>query len=316
MKKFTLIAACAAIALGASAQKNVEPGIATVQAGGSISDMVVIALDVTTTDALTAAGVKIESAGPDDQGRNLWVWDNTFQAGDALIPGVDMQFDGYVSLVVGTAGWSGAGYNVVPFADAENGIDYKGVNTTTWTDETHFHIAYYSPGTPCPSIAFIIADGEPAGSSPAKVAVGTAFVDGGSTYPTIGAASNDDWQGVDVTFADLKKYYPTFNYVATDAWTGNILSFLGGGTAGQTLALDAIYFYNYAGAGVEDIENNVDFVITNHTINAMGANAITLYDLAGKEVKSVAGTTMGIDNVAAGIYIVRAGNAVRKVVIK
>lgn len=311
MKKLTLIAAAAVVALSASAQKNVEPGIATVQAGGTISDLIFIQLDETTINKLT--GVTIQNAAPDDVNRNLWIWDNTLTAGDGSNPGVDFQFDGYVSLVVGTAGWSGAGYNIAAAAN---------LSTATWNDNTHFHLAYMSPGTAPASVAFIIADGGDWGSNPAKIAVGSAFVDGGSTYPTVGAAPTADWQGIDVTFGELKKYWPAFDYKAVEAWNGNILSFLAGGVQGQTIALDAIYFYNYAGqggsdpAGISDIADDSQFVVTGRTISVAGGNGIELYNIAGQLVKASNGTTVGLNGLAKGVYVVRSGKKVQKVLVK
>ncbi len=96
------------------------------------------------------------------------------------------------------------------------------------------------------------------------------------------------------------------------------MAFVPGGVAGKTFAFDAIYFYNYGdGSGISNIAaDETDIVITGRTVNAHGAAGIALYDLTGKTVKATAGTTLGIDNVPAGLYIVKAGNAVRKVLVK
>ena len=49
---------------------------------------------------------------------------------------------------------------------------------------------------------------------------------------------------------------------------------------------------------------------------AAGAEEIALYNLAGQLVKKVNSSVMGVEDVAAGAYIVKAGNAVKKVVLK
>ena len=306
MKKFTLFALMAAAAMTASAQYTVDPTAETVLKGGKVTSVQYIALDEASVNAFTQQGAKVESAAPNEDNRNLWVWDYTFTSGDSSYPGVGMHFEGYASFTVGTVGWSGAGYNIAA----------PGLDTSTWNDETHFHLAYMSPGTPCTSVAIIIADGEnDCGSIPAKFSLGTAFVDNGSVFPAIAPAANDDWQGIDITFGDLKKMWPMFDYKAISNWTGNLMSFLCGGITGQTIAFDAVYFYNHAGSGgVEAVETENDWVITANTINVNGAQGIELYNLAGQKVKATEGSTLGISNLNSGVYVARCGNQVRKIV--
>lgn len=311
MKKFQLLVAMTFVAAAASAQYTVAPGADAVLNAGKVSDLGFIALDAQSVAKFENQGAKVYDYAPNDMTRWLYIWDGTFAAGDGSYPGVDDQFDGYVSLVVGSAGWSGAGYNVNEGA---------GVDVSYWNDDTHFHAAYMAPGTAPASIALIIADGKDAtgaASAPAKVALGTAFNDNGAIFPAVGPAANNDWQGLDITFGALKKLYPSFDPKATTSWTGNILSFLAGGVAGQTLALDAVYFYQPAGEtnGVAVADAEAQWVVTNHTINVANANGIQLYDLSGKLIKEVAGNTLGIDNVATGVYVARSGNAVRKVAV-
>ncbi|MDO4319126.1 MAG: T9SS type A sorting domain-containing protein [Bacteroidales bacterium] len=306
MKKITLLASMAMVAAAASAQYACDPSAATVLAKGKVTELGVIGLSEASQAEFKDATVY--QYGPDNDTRNLWFWDNTLSAGDSSYPGVDDQVDGYVSAVVGSAGWSGAGYNE----------GAPGVNTSWWNANTRFHLAYMTSGTAPASIAIIIADGESdCGSVPAKIALGDAYVDNGATYPAVAPKASDDWQGIDISFADLKKLWPSFDFKAIDNWTGNIMSFLGGGVSGQTFAFDAIYFYQLEGGdGIADAVNDAEWVITDNTINVAGAQGIELFDLSGKLVKSTAGTTLGISNVAGGLYIAKAGNAVRKVAVK
>lgn len=283
MKKFTLFAAMAMVAASASAQYNVDPTVETVLKGGKVSSVQFIALDDASLTAFEAQGATVTSFAPNGENQNLWVWDETFLGGEANYPGVGDHFDGYASFVVGSKGWSGAGYNIVA----------PGVNTMSWNDETHFHIAYMSPGTVCPSIGLIVGDQDGA-NTPARIALGTAFNDNGTAFPSVGLTAKDDWQCVDITFKDLKKIVPGFNYAQAEAWVGNIMSFLAGGVTGQTLAFDAVYFYNYEGAGVADIE--------------IDENApATYYNLQGVEISG---------ELTPGLYIKRQGNKASKVVIK
>lgn len=308
MKKFTFIAAFAALALSANAQYTVATPYAdaSVVAGEKqIFDVVLGAEDVLT--GLQGAGQTVNDWRVNDVDRFLYVWDGTFVGGDGSYPGVgysDFQYDGYSSLDVGTVGWSGAGFFM---------SEDSGTNTNHWTDETKFHVAYRTSSVGPASVAFVIADGDPEGSSPAKVAVGTAFNDGGAVYPTIGPAFNDEWQAVDISFADLKKLYPTFVFVNTDAWSGNILSVLGGGVTGQNISFDCLYFHTPNGDNaVEGVEADAQLIVTDNTVNSTVAG-IAVYDLEGRLVKKSNTTVLGIEDLK-GVYVVKAGNVVKKIV--
>lgn len=311
MKKITLIAAAAITAMAVSATDyNVDPKTSVVLKNGGKFIVDYITLSEASIAEFQKAGCTVNYVGPDaEAGRNLWYWEETFLAGDESNPRVNMDEGGYVSLVVGTKGWSGAG-----FAIAE-----PGVNLSHFNDNTRFHIAYCTPSGNAPvSVALIILDGESNGSVPAKVALGTAFDDGGKVYPPVGDALNEDWNGLDISFSDLKKFYPSFTPANLAAWQGNILSILGGGVEGKTLAFDAIYYYTPAGENsIKDVEaEEAAFVVTENTINVMGGQGIVLYNLAGQTVKATAGSVLGINNLPAGVYVARSGNKAQKVLVK
>ena len=222
-----------------------------------------------------------------------------------------MQMDGYVSFDVSTIGWSGAGFNI-----ANAAADFK-----HFTDNTHFHCGLRSTNG-IKNVALIIGDGYAFENkndkwTPAKISVGAeAFVDNGASYPLVGNFSADgEWVAVDITLGQLKKLWPDFNYKAV-GFGGNILAVLGGGTAGKNICLDAAYFYTPGEGSVEGIAADADIIVTARTINAAGAEEIALYNLAGQLVKKVNSSVMGVEDVAAGAYIVKAGNAVKKVVLK
>ena len=309
MKKFTFLAAFAALALSANAQYTSETPYAdqSVVAGETQTfDVILGAEDVLT--GLQGAGQKVNDWRVNDVDRFLYVWDNTFDGGDGSYPGVgysDMQFDGYSSLNVGSVGWSGAGFFFQGAA---------GTNTMHWNENTKFHVAVRTAATAPASIAFVIADGDNAGSSPAKVALGESFNDGGAIYPTIGPKLSDEWVGIDISFADLKKFYPTFAWVNTEAWQGNIVSILGGGVEGQNISLDCMYFHTPEGDNaVGTVVDDAQWVITNNTVNVANGNGIELYDLSGRMIKSVNGTTLGISELGNGVFVVKSGNSVKKI---
>ena len=142
----------------------------------------------------------------------------------------------------------------------------------------------------------------------------TTFNDGGNnvsigdTYesnPVVGPAPSEEWTTVQMTIGDLKKLKGTYNPNAGDegstmaAWTGNIFAFGGaadlGTPAGANICFDGIYFIT-PGEGQNAIEN----------ITVDGNEAAVYYNLQGQRVA----------NPTAGqVYIVKAGNDVKKVVL-
>lgn len=309
MKKFTLVAAAAMMAIAAQAQYNVSPSTATVIEKG-VQTVDYITLSDAAINDFTQAGARMNYVGPSpDEGRNLWYWENTFIPADESFPRVDFEEGGYISVEVTNQGWSGAGL----------AISDPGVNIAHFDENTIFHLAYMTPTNNGPaSIALIILDESAKGSMPAKVALGASFSDQGAIYPSIGEKITDEWQGIEVSLGQLKRLYPSFDLQNKAAWTGNMLSWLGGGVQGQTMAFDAIYFYNTKSDGVQNIATDAaaDFVVTANTINVAGANGIQLYNIAGQVVRSTEGTTLGLTGLAKGVYVAKAANKARKIVIR
>lgn len=205
---------------------------ATVKAGSPAVFDVLFAGDQVVAD-LKSNGQTVNDWRADDTERFLYIWNETFVKSETEAKGVGYSGlieDEFPCLNVASVGWSGAGLFV------------PSVNTTHWTDETRIHIAYSSQGVAPASVAFIVADNDNY-NTPAKVAVGTNFNDGGNIYPSVGDASSSTWQAIDISFAELKTVYPTFQYQAVADWKGNLLSFLAGGATGNNISLDAVYFY-------------------------------------------------------------------------
>ncbi|MDE5642585.1 MAG: T9SS type A sorting domain-containing protein [Muribaculaceae bacterium] len=306
MKKVTLLATMALAATAANAQYTCNPETSEVLEQGKVTTVWAGILDGTSVNDFKAQGAEIIDCFENGTNINWYIWPDTgdsFVPGDGSYPGVGMHFDGYMSLNVGSIGWSGAGMSV----------GAPGVNTTAWNDETHVHMAYMSNGTVAPMIGMVFADGADMGSMPAKFSLGTSF----ENTPVIGPTSTDDWQGIDVTFATLKKLFPSFDYKAVTNWQGNFFSVLAGAVTGQNVSLDAVYMYNLGeGTGVDNLTAEAAWTVTAATINVNGSNGIELFNLAGQMVKSTEGCTLGLSNLNPGVYVARSGNTTRKVVVK
>ncbi|MBD5185475.1 MAG: T9SS type A sorting domain-containing protein [Bacteroidales bacterium] len=304
MKKFTLIAAMAAAAISANAAAyNVEePGtVAFLNGRGGFLDYVILDADMETLLAADK-NYALQYVGPNDDTRNLYIWaaGETLEAGDPVI-GVD-EGTGALSMNQTNAGWAGAGYSIG---------DTDPANFSHFTDETIFHCAYLSTTANIQSMYLTIlnVNGVSLGAS-------------NEGKPVVGAAPSEDWQAFAITLGELKKEVAGFDEGNLKAWTGNVLAFGGspatGWPAGGNFCLDAVYFFtpgevNDGIEGVNVADSNI--VVSNRTISA-NANGIALYNLNGQLVKSTASSVMGLENLAAGVYVAKAGNSAVKVAVK
>ena len=329
MKNLTLFAAMAACGMGvASAQTFVtdQPGIANTNGDTYYA----FQLDDVTVQNLQDAGKTVFDYRIDNVSRNMYIWDNTMVAGDGSYPGVDMQTGGYISLEVGSLGWSGAGLCIGVDGDNTPGADFRGL-----TDDTHVHIAVRADNAPA-SICFVILDGDTWATSeesasqsgfmsdgtPGRIAIGDDFNDNGPVYPSVGELNADgEWVAIDITLGDLKRLSPTLNYTP-GFFRGNVVSVLAGGVQGTNFSLDAIYFYQTGTpGGVEGVAADADdiqIVVTDKTINVLGNDnaGFELYNISGQLVKRANTSVVGCDDLNDGVYIVKAGNVAKKVVLK
>ena len=307
MKKFTLIAAAAAVAMSASAQYNTDKLGTAAFLGEQKGHLDYIVLNPDMEAILNGdKAFTMQYVGPngEGEGRTLDVWPmgETLAAGDKNMPGVDGGFE-YMSLTqVPTQTWAGGGYNISDKAPA---------NFSHFTDETVFHCAYACQTGSISGMYMTVLNSN-------NISLGTS-VDGAVV---VAKAPADEWQAFAITLGELKKEIAGFETGNLASWTGNIVAFggdpNGGWAAGANLSLDAVYFFTPGGSdAIETVETNAaQLVVSNRTISSLGAEGIALYNLNGQLVKSVAGTVMGLDNVATGVYVAKAGNSVVKVSVK
>lgn len=290
MKKITLFAAMAAVAMSANAQFTVADGsIEAALKGIDKATIDYIVLDEAKAEVLNKdANYKVNFIGPDDVTRFLYVWDDgkVFTGGDANEPGVD-DGTGYVSLNVANGDWCGAGFNINKGA---------GINLSHINDNTIIHFSYRSGAGKISSMyCTLFNDGAN------NVSLGESY----ESNPVVGPAPSEEWTTVQMTVADYKKLKGNVNLVGGEegstmaAWTGNIFAFGGSGATGMPLGanicFDGVYFIT-PGEGQNAIEN----------ITVDGNEAAVYYNLQGQRVA----------NPTAGqVYIVKAGKDVKKVVL-
>ena len=162
----------------------------------------------------------------DDQVKHLWVWNNTYNAGDGSGMNSFGQLEDHLALTVSNIGWSGMGII------SDTPVDFSDLDDTY---VLHFAIK----GNP--------ANAQCIGFCDAKFALGdNAFVDNGTTVKNLGTWKNDgEWYYVDVPISVLKKIMDPWSTAngGQKAYKSNYFWALSGGTQGVELHLDNIFIY-------------------------------------------------------------------------
>lgn len=195
-------------------------------------------------DAVTYESIKnkvVADIRTDDYNTHLWIWENTYVAGSCSGPNYFGEVEGWISLNVGTVGWSGAGfccYNADTLA--------KLATITTSPADYVFHIALKSQDNAVHSLVFYSNDG-----SEAKIEVGT---------PTSGHVynyeRNGEWCEIEVPMTYLTgqgllwapglgaNAVPGDNVTTAPTGGHNVMAVLSGATG--ALNLDACFIYKPA----------------------------------------------------------------------
>lgn len=172
---------------------------------------------------------------PNDDTKNLWVWENTYAAGETSGKNFYGEAEGWVSLTVTSVGWSGFAYNCADLAelnklaaimdDPEAYTLHLGMKST----DTKSHLLFLN-GT----------------SGAGKACIGaTAFEDSGVSYQPIADFTRDgSWGEIEInmkTLIDQGLVYGSNNTAGV-----NVLGFLSGSVTGTMLQFDAVFIYKKA----------------------------------------------------------------------
>jgi len=305
MKKFTLLAAAAAVAMSAGAAEFTiaDPSVKGVlDKYPNANNFYTILLDEATAEALgaTKTVTYIGAEGTyDDEGhlvdgfRPLQIWANFTFSEDVRGKNPEGGTDGMISIDMNANGqaWWGGGFNV----DPQGALDLSGI-----TDSYRFHLAYKTQGTAAASTQINILDhayGENLNGK-GSFAIGEDRKDGEAQTPitAIAPKPTDEWQAIDIALSDVKKVFTTFSVEGMDKFSGFTMSFNGGEDNGTNIVLASAYFYNPNEGGQGAIE----------TIEAAEENAAPVYyNLQGVRVA----------NPENGVFIMKAGKEVKKVVL-
>ncbi len=179
----------------------------------------------------TALGTKIKADfRPDEINKFLYIWNGTFTPGTPTGPNCFGLVEPWTSLVVGTVGWSGAGFNSKDAAALD-----KLAPITANPTNYFLHIGIKSRS----NAVFVFGlDGQ----SNVRFAVGSApFNDNGTIIQPLADFPRDgEWQKIEIPMSTLKTNGLLYSTGMADK---NVLWFLAGGVAGTTVDLDAVFIY-------------------------------------------------------------------------
>ncbi len=190
-----------------------------------------IAIDGTTADA--NASKMVADFRPDDVGKFLYIWENTYAANENPT-GLNFHgnTEGFTALTVGSVGWSGCGYCLTE-TDASNAWqaaeDLRAAIVAN-PDDYFLHMAIKS--TDNASHCFYVL-----GSEATKFVLGSTSQYDGPVYQNF--TRNGEWAEFDIPMAQYAAALSTTTCVAGV----NVFVALSEGIAGAQLNMDAVYFY-------------------------------------------------------------------------
>ena len=168
---------------------------------------------------------------PNDQEKNLWVWDASYSGGQSTGTNFFGNTEGYLSLITATPTYGGAGFNLGDGSEALAAATALRKEIIANPDKFALHLAIKS--TDAQNVSYYVMGCE-----------GTYFTIGSSatSYSSnvIGDYARDgQWHEFNI---ELSAYATALSTVV-DGKEGNIFCMLAAGPQGSVLNLDAVYFY-------------------------------------------------------------------------
>lgn len=172
---------------------------------------------------------------PNDNDKNLWVWEGTYNAGETSGKNFYGEAEGWVALQVTSVGWSGCAYACDDLAELN-----KLSAIMDAPEEYTLHLAMKSTDN---ASHLLFLDGT---SGSGKVCIGSAaFVDNGTTYqPYTNFTRNGDWGEIEIPMSYLINQ--GLVYGNNNPKGLNVFGFLSGAQTGTMLQFDAAFIYKKA----------------------------------------------------------------------
>lgn len=170
---------------------------------------------------------------------HLYIWDETYSSGNITGPNIRGTVDGYLSLVVGDRGWSGAGFNL---GERQSKLAYTQLchDIVKNPDDYYLHFAIKSTDS---ATHFIFAFNR----EEVHWKIGNdGYYDSFSQYESSGNFTRDgEWHEFNFPLA---QFVTQISISANNPGESpNILCVLSGGVTGTQLDLDDIYIYRKSG---------------------------------------------------------------------
>ncbi len=170
-----------------------------------------------------------------EQDKHLYVWDNTYVAGETQGKNFYGEAEGWVAFQVNNVGWSGFAYNCGNLAELN-----KLSAIMDAPEEYTLHLAMKSTDN---ANHMLFLDGTSGGG---KVVIGaSAMEDKGVVYqPYTNFTRNGDWGEIEIPMSYLIDQGLVYGNNNTEG--KNVLGFLSGGVQGTMLQFDAVFIYKKA----------------------------------------------------------------------
>lgn len=203
------------------------------------------------------------------------IWEGTFSANTSAGVNSFGFPESYTDLSVGSAGWSGLGF------ESPAGLDYS------MLDDSYFiHFAMKNDDVAAHNTYSIWVGG-------AKFALGNGgFMDGGNTYPKLGDFKRDgEWYSFDIPVKVLKKLNPSA-FDGCNAARFNIFSLLGGGITGTRVMLDNVFFYKNETKSTDENPEADNTQLGDYGYKALDASGKSVFDFSkGKDYVIISAST-------------------------
>lgn len=224
----------------------------------------------------------------EEAGRHLYVWNETYSFNTPSGTNSMNIPEGYLSLKVGNAGWSGLGYA------NDNPIDLSGI-----TSDYTLHFAIKS--TSAESFDFKFGDGTydekgEKSNNPADIVLGSKAFD--KSEPVADFTRDGEWYNIDIPVSYLEDNFG-LSLSKNKFFKGNILSILAGGVAGTVVDFDAVFFYgpkNTSSTGISEVAAGTQ------------SGKKEYFTADGKQVSEAQAKA------AKGLYIVKQNGSAKKIV--
>ncbi|MBR1878262.1 MAG: Ig-like domain-containing protein [Paludibacteraceae bacterium] len=188
-----------------------------------------IILDGTTADA--NASKIVADFRPNDNEKNLWVWDGSYSGGSATGANFFGNTDGYLSLVTVFDNYGGAGFNLADGSEFLAAATALRKEIVANPDNFALHMAIKSTDTQNVSYYILGCEGS-------YFTIGSAATSYSSNV--IGDYARDgQWHEFNI---ELSAYATALANIV-DGKEGNVFCMLAAGPAGSVLNLDAVYIY-------------------------------------------------------------------------